>query len=112
MNVSELIPKPLNRESFRRSREKFLPDTAGCYVITTFDGTVLYIGMSVGIRRRMIQHLDTPQKVLPTVLGKATWFYWLETADTNKVERTWLNIHNLAEGRLPILNSIYSPTAI
>ena len=111
LNVENLIPKPSKRESFRRSRERFLPQISGCYVITTFDGTILYIGLSVGIRRRMVQHLDTPAKVSPTPLGRATWFYWLETSDTNKVERTWLNMHLAEEGVLPILNSIYSPTA-
>jgi hypothetical protein len=59
----------------------------------------------------MVQHLDTPQKVAPTPLGRATWIYWLDTLDTNKVERTWLNMHLLAEGSLPVLNSLYSPTA-
>ncbi|WP_414900762.1 GIY-YIG nuclease family protein [Sphingomonas flavalba] len=109
--MSELFPKPVKRDSFRRSRERFLPDSSGCYVLTTFDGTILYIGLTAGIRRRMIQHLDTPKKVASTPLGRATWIYWFETPETNKVERTWLNIHLSAEGSLPILNSRYSPTS-
>lgn len=112
MIVDTLAPTPQKRESFRRNRGKFLPNTKGCYVITTFDGTILYIGLSVDIRRRMIEHLDTPQKVLPTVLGKSTWIYWLETRDMHKVERTWLNMHITAEGGLPILNKLNSPTSV
>jgi hypothetical protein len=111
VKVSELIPEPLKKECFRRNRERFLPNSSGCYVLTTFDGTILYIGLTVAIRRRMVQHLDTPQKVAPTPLGRAIWIYWLDTPDTNKVERTWLNMHLLAEGSLPVLNSLYSPTA-
>lgn len=110
MNVALLTPKPLGRDSFRRSRQRFVPDKAGCYVLTTFDGTVLYIGLSVSLCRRMGEHLDTPSKVAPTSLGKAVWLYWLETPETNKVERTWLNMHMLTEGAMPLLNSAYSPT--
>ena len=111
MNVDALIPKPILRDSFRRNRERFVPNSCGCYVLTTFDGTILYVGLSVGIRKRMIQHLDNPQKTLPTPIGRATWFYWYETKETYKVERTWMNMHLLAEGALPILNGAYSPTS-
>jgi hypothetical protein len=44
-------------------------------------------------------------------LGTAVFFHWLETPDTFKVERTWLNIHLQHEGFLPNLNGTYSPTS-
>ncbi|WP_409314198.1 GIY-YIG nuclease family protein [Sphingomonas sp. BK345] len=88
-----------------------MPDKAGCYVLTTFDGTVLYVGLSVSLRRRMGEHLDSPSKVALTAVGKAVWFYWLVTPETNKVERTWLNMHLVSEGKLPVLNNLYSPTS-
>jgi hypothetical protein len=111
MNVGELRPQPSRSEPFRRSRERFVTEAAGCYVLSTFDGRVLYVGLADNIRRRVNQHLDSPTKTDTTTEGRAVIIHWLETKETNKVERTWMNIHITTEGRLPILNSIYSPTS-
>ena len=111
MKLSLLVPRPTGLEPFRRSRERFVPSVAGCYALTTFQEEVLYLGLSVDIRRRFNEHLDTPQKTELTAHGRAVLFHWLPTTETNKVERTWLNIHLLNEGVLPILNSLYSPTS-
>lgn len=111
MNVSELVPQPSHRENFKRYRERFVPEQSGCYVLTTYDGVVLYIGLADSLRRRMNNHLDSSMKTEPTALGKAFWFHWIESHDTNKIERTWMNIHVQHEGTLPILNKVYSPTA-
>ena len=108
MNIASLIPLPGRREPFRRDRERFVPVKAGCYALTTFGGVVLYVGLAVNLRRRMNDHLDTPEKVNLTKHGRAVWFHWLETDETSKVERTWLNIHIQHEGEMPILNQIYS----
>ncbi|MBD2747768.1 GIY-YIG nuclease family protein [Microvirga sp. BT688] len=89
---------------------KFVPDGSGCYALTTFDETVLYIGLATNLRRRMNDHLDDPRKTSPSPKGRAILFFWIETAETNKVERTWMNIHMQHEGRLPELNRAYSPT--
>jgi hypothetical protein len=110
MNVNALHPYPGHREAFNRSNERFVPGSPGCYVLTTFDGAVLYIGLTDNLRRRINEHLDDPQKVGLTTFGRAVFFYWLETLDTHKVERTWLNIHSYTEGSLPVLNSVNSPT--
>lgn len=111
MNVGTLTPQPSNSESFRRSRERFITESAGCYVLSTFDGRVLYVGLAENIRRRVNQHLDSRAKTESTTDGRAVIVHWLETKETNKVERTWMNIHITCEGRLPILNSVYSPTS-
>jgi hypothetical protein len=111
MNIGKLIPPPLFRESFHLSREKFVSDKSGCYVLTTFAGVVLYIGLAKNLRRRMHDHLSNPEKTNETPLGRAILFHWLESVDLNKVERTWLNTHLENEGALPILNKIYSPTS-
>lgn len=111
MNIGKLIPAPLSKESFHLSRKKFIPDKPGCYVLTTFAGAVLYIGLAKNLRQRMQQHLDTPEKTSETSLGRAILFHWIESDQLNKVERTWLNIHLEHEGTLPILNKIYSPTS-
>jgi hypothetical protein len=110
MNISELVPAPTDCEAFLRSREKFVISASGCYVLTTFTNIVLYIGLADSLRRRMNNHLDSPEKTGETELGRAVLFHWIETLDTHKIERTWLNIHIQNEGRLPILNRLYSPT--
>ncbi len=111
MIVESLDPTVEHREAFKRNREKSVPDRAGCYALTSFTGEILYIGLATDLRRRFGQHLDSPHKTAATPLGVATFFYWLETADIHKLERTWMNIHILAEGKLPVLNSVYSPTS-
>ena len=110
MISSGLIPQPSHREAFRRNRERFVPKKSGCYVLTTFSNVILYIGLAVNLRRRMNDHLDDPQKTAETSLGRAVLFHWIESPDTNQVERTWMNIHNEHEGSLPLLNKLYSPT--
>jgi len=112
MNICELMPQPQSLETFRRSRSRFVPEASGCYVLTTFAKVVLYIGLATNLRRRMNDHLDSPEKTRETVKGRAVQFYWLETPDINKVERTWMNIHIQHEGELPLLNRVYSPVSV
>lgn len=111
MNVTLLTPLPNKCEPFRRSRERLVPSASGCYALTTFEGVVLYVGLAVDLRRRMNDHLDTPEKTNLTDLGRAVWFHWFETDETNKVERTWQNISIQHDGTLPILNRVYSPVS-
>jgi hypothetical protein len=111
MNVEKLTPCPLSREAFHLSREKFVPERSGCYVLTTFAGVILYIGLAKALRRRMHEHLNSSEKTNTTAFGRAVLFYWLESDELQKVERTWLNIHLENEGFLPVLNKIYSPTS-
>lgn len=80
-------------------------------MLTTFSKEVLYVGLADNLRRRMNQHLDNPTKTDETKLGRAVLFHWIESPDTNKIERTWMNIHIQSEGVLPVLNRFYSPTA-
>jgi hypothetical protein len=111
MNVEKLVPQPEACEPFRRNRQRFVPRAAGCYALTTFTGTVLYVGLASSLHDRMGDHLDSAQKTAVTELGRAVMFFWFETPDLNKIERTWMNIHIQAEGALPILNRAYSPVA-
>lgn len=110
MKLELLVPPPLSSETFRRSREKFIPAKPGCYALTTFEREVLYIGLTVNLRRRVNEHLDNVVKTELTPHGRAVLFHWIETPEVNKIERTWMNIHLMIEGRLPVLNSVYSPT--
>lgn len=111
MNIGKLIPPPLLKEAFRLSRERYVTEKSGCYVLTTFSGVILYIGLAKNLRRRMHDHLNNPEKTNETSLGRAILFHWLESSELNKVERTWLNTHLENEGALPPLNKIYSPTS-
>ena len=114
MNLSKLVPAPKNKESFQRSCSKFVPDSCGCYVLTTFNDVVLYVGLATNLRDRMEQHLDDPEKTSPTEKGRAVWFYWIQLRplELERVERTWINIHEQLEAVKPILNSIHSPVRV
>lgn len=109
MKIYELTPCPVRCEPFKRSRERFIPEASGCYVLTTFEKAILYIGLTSNLRRRINEHLDNSKKTALTVNGRAVLFYWLESKEINKIERTWLNTHIQHEGGLPVLNKIYSP---
>lgn len=111
MNISALVPAPQNKEPFKRRNLRFIPERSGCYALATFSGEVLYIGLAENLRRRCNQHLDTPQKTAETELGRAVLFHWLECAEINKVERTWLGIHLQNQGALPIMNKMFSPVS-
>lgn len=112
MNIRDLIPSPVGRETFRRDRLRFVPEASGCYALATFQGTVLYIGLTNNLKRRMAEHLDNPEKTAETPLGRPVLFHWIEGENMNQIERTWMNIHIQHEGRQPLLNKIYSPVSI
>jgi hypothetical protein len=111
MNITELIPRPAECETFRRDRMRYIPEESGCYVLATFLGVVLYIGLTNNLRRRMGEHLDNPQKTAETPLGRAVLFHWALGENTNQIERTWMNLHIQNEGAMPLLNKVYSPVS-
>lgn len=111
MNVSQLTPSPVKQIKFTLEFAKQLPASAGCYVLTNFQGEILYVGLTVNLFQRFKQHRDTPEKCLPTTLGRAYWFYFV-TADVNEInaiERGWQNQYSAVHGALPVLNKIDSP---
>ena len=111
MNLCELVPQPTKFEAFKRDRERFITGKPGCYVLTTFGQEVLYIGLTNNLRRRMNSHLDSPDKTCETKKGRAVLIWWIESAELNKIERTWMNIHIQNDGVLPELNTVFSPTS-
>lgn len=112
MKVMSLTPKPKDREFFRRDRHGFIPNISGCYLLVTFGGDILYIGLSTQLRTRFGNHLDDPLKRKLTKYGRAFFFYWMETLELEKIERTWLNQCELVDGKLPVLNKVNSPVSI
>jgi hypothetical protein len=111
MNINLLIPKVDLRLQFSLGCHKFVPKEAGCYVLTTFDGTILYIGLTDNLYRRFSEHRNSKDKNHQTAHGTAFWFYYLicEESKINLIERTWLNSHATEAGLLPILNKVNSP---
>jgi excinuclease UvrABC nuclease subunit len=111
MKIEDLSPFPTNKVRFNLGSFKIVPKRSGCYVLTSFDNNILYIGLAINLNSRLIQHLDSPDKTKPTIEGKAIWFYYLEYSDTNlpKLERSWLNQFSSIHGTRPILNKVDSP---
>ena len=109
MKVSQLIPQPPNKRPFRENQHIHIPLQSGCYVLSNLDETIIYIGLSKCLVHRFNQHLDNNEKTGLTPLGRAIWFHWLLWENLEQLERTWLNIHEIAEGKLPCLNTNRSP---
>lgn len=113
MKVKELFPLPKDKVLFKLSSFKSVPKETGCYVLTTFDNDILYIGRSDNLFDRFQQHLDNPEKTNPTKEGKTIWFYFTiyDPKNLPKLERTWINQFDAIHGRLPILNKVNSPVS-
>ena len=114
MNVANLHPPPQEKVPFQLSALSAypqVPEDSGCYVLTSFEGRILYIGQSKNLRRRFEKHLDNPVKTQATLQGRAVWFHWLlhDELHLNALERGWGNEHAAVEGHLPILNDISPP---
>jgi hypothetical protein len=111
MKIEQLLPKPDNKVQFKLSFYKSVPKISGGYILTTFENDILYIGLTDNLYNRFQQHLDNPKKTEPTIIGKAVWFFYMEYDMNNlpKLERTWLNQFESAQGELPILNKVNSP---
>lgn len=111
MKIYHLIPTPTNKFQFKLSFIKYVPGNSGCYVLTTFEGDILYVGLATNLNHRFRQHLENSEKTNPTKEGKAIWFYFavFDSKNLPKLERTWLNQYLNEHGTLPILNKISSP---
>jgi excinuclease UvrABC nuclease subunit len=113
MNVSELTPSPVTRVKFSLESAKQLPTVPGCYVLTNFQGEILYVGLTVNLFQRFKQHRDTPEKCLPTASGRAHWFYFVTAgaSEINAIERGWQNQYSAVHGTRTVLNKIDSPVS-
>lgn len=111
MMVCQLIPRPEERLRFTLKSLKFAPASDGCYVLATFSGEILYVGLTDDLHRRFREHRDDSEKCKVTDVGAAFWFYYLLStpAEVARIERTWMNEHMEAHGTLPVLNKAYSP---
>lgn len=113
MKVDQLVPAVETRFEFSLKNRKFIPQVAGCYALCTFEGDVLYVGLTDNLHRRFSEHRETAEKREPTAQGMAFWFYFLECAkesDLRLIERSWLSEYReLHDGKRPVLNKAESP---
>lgn len=111
MKVEQLIPAVQKRVEFSLKSRKFVPASAGCYALSTFDLDVLYVGLTDNLHRRFFQHRDSREKREPTPIGMAFWFHFLpcDEREVLRIERTWLNEHMELHGEWPVLNKMNSP---
>ena len=91
---------------FDLSESIHTPSHSGCYLLTNFDGDVIYIGQSNNLYRRMQEHLANPRMTARTRLGYASWFYYglWEQGEIIRIESEMLFQYQMAEGQLPPLN--------
>jgi hypothetical protein len=111
MKISELVPEPKEKTHFTLRYRKFVPRASGCYLLTTFESDILYVGITDNLHRRFGEHREVNEKREPTAFGFAFWFYYLsiQEKDIYRIERSWLNQHQTIEGKLPVLNKVASP---
>lgn len=62
MKSSCLFPRPTERVVFRAYYCYLVPRCAGCYAITSFDDDILYIGKSIDLKRRFLEHINSSKK--------------------------------------------------
>lgn len=106
MKIRFLDPRFIDVARFNLSAAVYVPARSGCYAITNVYGDVLYIGQSIDLHRRFIEHLSDPRKTRLTTLGLAHWFYYLRLPATRIVatEDSLMVKFKFHEASLPILN--------
>ena len=111
MMLEQLLPSAASKVQFTHKFRKFVPASNGCYILTTFKGEVLYVGLTDSLHRRFGEHRESEEKRKVTAQGAAYWFCYLICApkETARIERTWMNQHMELHGKLPLLNKVHSP---
>ncbi len=113
MKVKQLFPEVNLRFQFSFKDHKFIPKESGCYVLTSFEDEILYVGLTNNLNSRFAKHRNSREKCQKTSQGTVFWFYYLtcEEREINRVERGWLNQHVELHGALPVLNKVNSPVS-
>lgn len=112
MFVSSLTPEIGDKAEFSYSALRDIPEESGCYVLTTYDGTILYIGQSINVCRRIEQHLDKDDKRKKTPWGVAFWAYYAlcPAIELDALEGGWVYQYRMREkGNLPFFNKVMPP---
>ena len=107
VNAEALNPPPSNREPFRLTSVRFVPDSSGCYLLTNFKGEILYIGKTECLSRRLQNHLSSKDKLIETSKGSAIFFHWTGPVEFPELlENSWLSQYEAREGNLPPMNKV------
>ena len=106
MKVADLEPAMDARVSFDARFGVHVPDSPGCYILSSIYNDVLYIGETNNLRRRIGEHLDDPRMTRRTPEGLASWFHYRELPDdkTYPTEQFMLLQHRYKVGGRPALN--------
>jgi hypothetical protein len=110
VNVADLLPEVQLRVPFAPWALVHVPDDAGCYALCALADHVLYVGRAKNLRRRADQHLARRAAWAHPEWGFAlTFFYRPAPVEALAgIERGWMNVALLADGRLPPWNSVYA----
>ena len=111
MKVETLKPAVEGRVAFDLYYLLRMRDCAGCYCLTNAAGDVLYVGQALSIQRRLVQHFDSSKRLAQTAYGRVSLVWWREDTAIrlDALERGWLEAIRLADGELPVLNSLSGP---
>ena len=108
MKVEQLVPACNGKARFEYIQIGALPERPGCYVLTSFEGDILYIGQSKNVARRVGEHFNN----WSARRNSPFWVFYLLVHDSHELdalERGWVNEYQLREGALPQFNSISPP---
>ena len=96
---------------FSLKEKIILPKESGVYALTNFRGDVLYVGVSVNLRRRFLEHFDSNKSSLVTPFGRSYWFYYSLCPNRKHryFERGLLHQAQLLDGCLPWFNRVGAP---
>lgn len=111
MEIEDLGEPILTRVEFSKMKIPLIPKVSGVYILTTYFHSILYIGVSNNLQRRIIEHLSNPIKLNLTPLGKVYWLFFKQCPqkEYRRRERGWILQHQLFEGVLPYFNKIEAP---
>ncbi len=100
MKIDKLTPLPKDKVQLALTSFRFIPKMTGCYVLTTLDKEILYIGCSDNLFDRFLQLLDDPKRTDAPQRMKAIWFYFTTYNQSSlpNLERTWITQSNAIHG--------------
>ena len=91
MFVDQLHPKVENRVDFSLASLGVTPEVAGCYVLSSFQGDILYIGKTKSLHKRLEQHCNDLEKQQRSPVGVVQFMYYrvCSAAEMTELERAW-----------------------
>ena len=105
MNVKDLIPSVTHVAKLRLSEVDRAHDGSGGYVISTFSGDILFIGIGANIRECFGRTMSTLKKPAFSSHRQPVFFHWRLATNPAALTEIWLKRHRAAEGCVPLLKS-------